>query len=120
MSTRDWTVSRAHASSPGSFESTLKGKITIIGYHGEDGGRLNSMTQRCQVKKANGAKWLAFWLSLSLPIVLNHHPMTSLFVFLILPSFDNKPSHLNRRRRREKNGNLIIRFNQEDESRTKE
>jgi hypothetical protein len=45
--------------------------------------------------------------------------MTSLFFFLILPSFNNKPSHLSKEEE-EKNGNLIIPFNQEDESRTKE
>jgi hypothetical protein len=54
----------------------------------------------------NGWPFGSLSLSLSLPIVLNHHPMTSLFVFLILPSFDNKPSHLNRRRRREKKWKL--------------
>ena len=67
-----------------------------------------------QVKKANGAKWLAFWLSLVLPIVLNHHPMTS-----FLQQQTLSPLRPLKKKRGKEKGNLIIPFNQKKKKRAK-
>ena len=68
-----------------------------------------------QVKKANGANWLAFWLSLVLPIVLNHHPMTSFLQQQTLSPL--RP--LRKKKRGKEKGNLIIPFNQKKKKRAK-